>query len=142
MKNQYCLYPIILVALVSLSYVPTFTGEFILDDHHLVKRNPFIRESQPLWSYFTQEDGILAHDGKGEYHTGYYRPVVNISYFLNYKLWGMEASWFRAVNLFLHVATCVLLFLLMAKCFHGGIPLITALFFGLHPANTEVVSWV
>ena len=142
MKHQSCVYLILLLSLVTLSYLPTFTGEFIIDDHPLVNRNPFIYESQSLWSYLTQEDGILTDEGSGEYHTGYYRPLVNISYFLDYRLWGMQAGRFRAANLFFHLATCVFVFLLLAKHYQGAAPLITALFFGLHPANTEVVSWV
>ena len=142
MKHQTCVSLIVLLSLVTISYLPTFTGEFILDDHPLVNRNPFIKESQSLWSYLTQEDGILTDEKRGDFHTGYYRPLVNISYFLDYKLWGMDAGRFRATNLLLHLATCVLLFLLLAKHYQAPVPLITALFFGLHPVNTEVVSWV
>lgn len=142
MKYQSLVCLFVLLSLVTVSYLPTFTGEFILDDHPLVNRNPFLKESQPLWSYFTQEDGIVAGEGSGDCHTGYYRPLVNISYSLDYKLWGMDAGWFRATNLLLHLTTCVFVFLLLAKHYQAAVALIIALFFGLHPANTEVVSWV
>lgn len=142
MKYQNCVFVIILVLLVTLVYLPTFTGEFILDDHPLVNRNPFIKAPQSLSSYLLQEDGISTDDATGDYHTGYYRPLVSLTYYLDYRLWGMHAGSFRAVNLFLHLVTCFLVFRLMSKHYGGAVPLAAALLFGLHPANTEVVSWV
>jgi 4-amino-4-deoxy-L-arabinose transferase-like glycosyltransferase len=142
MKTNYSIHFIILLSLITLAYLPTFSGEFILDDHPLVHENPYIRESRSLWSYFSQEDGVSTHDKRSDYHTGYYRPLINITYFIDYKLWGMRAEGFRAVNLALHLVTCVFLFLAVAKYYKGTVALIAALFFGLHPANTEVVSWV
>ena len=141
MRTNYTIHFLILLFLTTIAYLPTFSGEFILDDHPLVNDNPYIQESPSLWFYFSQEDGVSAHDKAGDYHTGYYRPLINITYFINYKLWGMRAGGFRAVNLAFHLMNTVFLFLLVGKFYKGMVPLITALFFGLHPVNTEAVSW-
>ena len=103
MRTNYTIHFIILLSLITLAYLPTFSGEFILDDHPLVNDNPYIKESRSLWSYFSQEDGVSPHDKGNDYHTGYYRPLINITYIINYKLWGMRAGGFRAVNLVLHL---------------------------------------
>jgi tetratricopeptide (TPR) repeat protein len=108
----------------------------------MVNENPFIRKPQPFLSYFSQEDGTIAHHEGGEYHSGYYRPLVNLTYFLDYTLWGMHAPGFRITNLILHLLTCLLLSMIVWR-YYGGValPLIAALLFGIHPVHTEAVSW-
>jgi len=74
--------------IISVSCIPTFSGQFILDDIAFVKENPYIKEFHTLTSYLFQEDGIF-NDGMGEYYSGYYRPLINFTYTLDYKIWGM-----------------------------------------------------
>lgn len=134
---------LILCFVIIIVYIPTFSGQFILDDHPLVNENPFVKKRQPFISYFLQEDGILAHDRVEDYHSGYYRPLINISYFFDYKIWGMEASGFRISNLIFHLITCLLLFHVLSKYFTNSISVFFAvLLFGVHPVNTEAVSWI
>jgi protein O-mannosyl-transferase len=127
---------------IVLAYFPTFSGDFILDDRPFVKENPYIREFHSPASYLSQEDGILnLHAVRG--HSGYYRPFTNVTYGLDFKIWGLNPSGFRATNLALHLLACILLYLCLRKIVKGtGAPLFATLVFGLHPANTESVSWV
>jgi hypothetical protein len=135
------LLPCLLLA-VLLAYTPTLTGGFILDDFPLVKENPFIRSFHSPAVYLAQEDGTPM-DCPGDYHSGYYRPLINVLYTLDYKIWGLDPGKLRATNLFLHLLTCTILYALL-RCFFacGAGPFWGALFFGLHPANTESVSWI
>jgi hypothetical protein len=66
---------IIVSALIVIAYFPTFTGEFILDDNALVKKNSFIKESHSIAAYFNQEDGIVDKRDLGDYHSGYYFDI-------------------------------------------------------------------
>ncbi|MEW6668800.1 MAG: glycosyltransferase family 39 protein [Thermodesulfobacteriota bacterium] len=127
---------------IVLAYFPTFFGDFILDDRPFVKDNPYIQEFHSPISYLSQQDGILTpHSGKG--HSGYYRPLTNATYSLDFKIWGLNPAGFRATNLALHLLACILLYLCMRKIVKGtGGPLFAILLFGLHPVNTEAVSWV
>ena len=136
------LFPLIISLFITSAYMPTFSGHFILDDRPLVKNNLFIQEfSRPAF-YFFHEDGVCEKSLPG-YHTGYYRPLINLFYTIDYKIWGMKPSGFRATNLILHLFTCVilyyLLFMLLGGCF---IPFAVTLLFGLHPVNTESVAWI
>jgi tetratricopeptide (TPR) repeat protein len=129
---------------VAAVYIPTFSGEFILDDNPLIKNNPYIEKTHSLGSYLAQEDGIT--DVKrtiSTYHTGYYRPLVNFSYRIDYKIWGMEAPGFRATNLILHLLTCFVLYHLIILFVNDQkAALLAALLFSVHPVNTESVSWI
>ena len=114
-----------------------------MDDNSLVKNNPYIKKIHPISSYLAQEDGITDRGDVGSYHTGYYRPLINVTYWLDYKLWGMSAPGFRATNLILHLLSCLLLFKVLVSlvndrhaCFFATV------LFALHPVNTESVSWI
>jgi Flp pilus assembly protein TadD len=134
---------VIMGLLVTLVYIPTFSGGFILDDHALIENNPYIKEPHSLISYFGQEDGIVQSENRPEEHTGYYRPLANLTYRLDYKLWGMKPQGFRATNLVLHVLTSFLLYsfiLLLAHDRQGAFW--AALLYAVHPVNTESVSWI
>ena len=143
MQNKHNILPfLVLCVLITAPYLPTFSGQFILDDHPLVNKNPYIKKFQPFLSYFSQEDGVSAHGKIDDYHSGYYRPLLNITYFFDYKLWGMRATGFRMTNLILHLITCFLLYRILSRCYEGvAVPLIATLLFGLHPVNSETVSW-
>jgi len=141
--NQFWWPYAIISLLVVLVYFPTFSGTFILDDHSLVQNNPYIRQLRPITSYFAQEDGLTDVGDAGSYHTGYYRPLINVTYWLDYKLWGMSAPGFRTTNLILHVLTCLLLFkVLMSLVNNRKACFLATVLFALHPVNTESVSWV
>jgi tetratricopeptide (TPR) repeat protein len=137
-------WPYVIIGLfVALSYAPTFTGGFILDDNALIRNNPYVKELHSLASYLEQEDGIVENESRGDEHTGYYRPLVNLTYWIDYKLWGMKPEGFRTTNLFLHILTCFLLFrfvLLLVNNRHAAFW--ATILFAFHPVHTESVSWV
>lgn len=136
------LYPLILCVFITAVYAPTFSGDFILDDYPLVKENRFIRDFGSPASYLFHEDGV-GKEGLAAHHTGYYRPLVNFFYTLDYKLWGMRALGFRLTNLILHLLTCFILYHIFIQVFGNRlVSFLAALLFGLHPVNTETVAWV
>jgi tetratricopeptide (TPR) repeat protein len=133
----------IITALAFLSYLPTFTGDFIFDDQTLVKNNPYIRELHSLGSYLSQEDGIVDPRDQGLYHTGYYRPLINLTYWIDYRIWNMNPAGFRMTNLILHLLSCLLLYeLIMLLVGHCEGAFWGTLFFALHPVQTEAVTLI
>ena len=133
----------LLAALVTLVYLPTFSGEFILDDNPLVKNNTYIRTLHSPISYLAQEDGVTDECSAGNYHTGYYRPLIYLAYSLDYGLWGLNASGFRTTNLLLHLFCCFVLFHFLQFLVNDRYAAFWAtLIFALHPVNTESVSWI
>ena len=142
-NSHYCWPYIIISLVVVLSYAPTFTGGFILDDNTLIKNNPYVKEPHSLASYLEQEDGIVESENREDEHTGYYRPLVNITYRIDYKLWGMKPEGFRTTNLVFHILTCFLLFRFILLLVNNRQAAFWAtILFALHPVNTESVSWV
>ena len=138
-----CSHYVLMAFLILIAYLPTFTGDFIFDDQTLIKGNPYITQLQSIASYLAQEDGIADPRDKGRFHTGYYRPLINFTYFIDYKLWGMKAAGFRTTNLILHLITCLILYELL-RHLTGYSPgsFWAVLLFALHPVQTEAVSMI
>jgi len=135
-------YLFITVLLVAV-YFPTFSGEFILDDRPLIENNPDIKRIHPPISYLFQEDGITNSPVTSGHHTGYYRPLINISYSMDYLVWGLRAPGFRATNLLFHLLCCCLLYYFVTFLIKDrSAALWATLLFALHPVNTEAVSWI
>ncbi len=134
---------LIIITLTILTYLPTFHGSFLFDDNSLIKDNLYLRESHSAFSYLSQEDGIVDELDKGAVHTGYYRPLANFTYHLDYLLWGMDARGFRTTNAILHLLNILFLYLLISYLFlNRTAAFFSTLIFALHPANTEAISFV
>lgn len=143
-KRAIILWPYAVLALVSvIVYLPTFSGEFILDDNILIKNNPYVNELHSLASYLSQEDGIVDQRDLGVYHTGYYRPLINFTYWIDYKIWGMKPYGFRTTNLVLHIITIFIIFRLIKHLLKNQAAALTScILFAIHPVNTETVCIV
>jgi tetratricopeptide (TPR) repeat protein len=124
------------LALVTLLvYVPVFQAQFIgFDDDEYVFANPHVLGGITLanlrWAFVTN-------------HAGNWHPVTWISLMLNSQYFGSGAGAFHAVNLLLHVANTLLLFLWLygatgAK-WRGAL---VAALFALHPLHVESVAWI
>lgn len=131
---------LIITLLIVAAYLPTFSGDFVLDDMALIKNNPFLRESHSIMEYLNQEDGVVDINDLGIYHSGYYRPLINMTYRLDYRIWGNNAVGFRITNLILHILFGIVLMNFISIFLDRQIAFWIALLFALHPVNTESVS--
>ncbi|HYJ31658.1 MAG TPA: tetratricopeptide repeat protein [Candidatus Binatia bacterium] len=74
---------------------------------------------------------------------GNYHPLTVLSLALNYRLSGLHPASYHWLNLLLHLANTALVFLFIRKL-AGGLwaPVVTGLFFGIHPMHVESVAWI
>lgn len=131
--------PLVLVVLVVLVYAPSLRVPFLFDDADAVLRNPTIRRLDG-WAVFSPP-------ADGSTTTG--RPVVNISYALNYALSGEEVWSYHAFNVVIHALSALALLGLMrrtlialdpsASTFQPALAGLVALVWALHPLQTETV---
>jgi tetratricopeptide (TPR) repeat protein len=124
--------PALLFAAVLLAYANSLGAPFLFDDLGAVQNNPTIRH----WStaLFPPADGSTT--------TG--RPLVNLTFTLNYALHG-DAVWgYHAGNLLIHAGATLLLYGLARRLFAATTApaLWLALLWAVHPLQTESVTCI
>jgi hypothetical protein len=139
-------YAVILLALVTvLAYANSLRNDFVWDDYSVIVDNDFVKSLSNLPGLFSRaylsdpaELGSGAATGSGETT---YRPVVTLSYFADYRLWGLNPFGYHLFNVFLHLVN-VILFYLFLRMFPAvrTAAVLSALFFAVHPVNSEAVN--
>ncbi len=121
-------------------YSNTIGHDFVWDDHSLIVDNHAVRtlDPQTVKQIFAEDSWKVA--GRGG---GYYRPIVTLSYHLDYTLFGGNPTGFHLTNVLINAATCVMVLVFVYLLF-GDILLgmLVALIFAVHPIHTEAVAWV
>jgi tetratricopeptide (TPR) repeat protein len=69
-----------------------------------------------------------------------YRPLVTLSFAIDWAVSNGNASWFHAVNSIWHGLVCVALFFLLSAWFGTTASLAGALLFAVHPVHVEAVA--
>jgi tetratricopeptide (TPR) repeat protein len=130
----------LMLAVVALTYAGVLSGDFVWDDHPLIEGQPLVQELQSLSVYFGRG---FWFDPTHPLPHSFYRPLVTLSYALEWQLWGGRATGFHATNLFLHLVCCVLVFQLARR---AGASAFAAAFgaalFGTLPRLSESVAWI
>jgi tetratricopeptide (TPR) repeat protein len=76
-------------------------------------------------------------------HSGNWHPLTSLSHLLDVQLFGMEPRWHHLMNVFLHLANILLLFVLFDRMTASPWrSLFVAALFALHPLHVESVAWV
>ena len=136
---------VLFLAVIGTYGASLFNG-FVWDDYLSVVHNRFIQSPANLprlfsRSYLTKPSDLvwLEHKdiGSGELT---YRPLVTLSFFLDFWIWRLRAFGYHLTNLLWHLAAVGLVYRLAwrlrpVKTF----ALLTALIFALHPMQAEAV---
>ena len=115
---------------VFIAYLPALLGGFIWDDDAYVTNNPLLTAPDGLrriwFSFYTQSQ---------------YFPLVYTTLRFEYGLWGLHPLGFHLVNVLLHSANALLVWLVLRRLALPGAWLAAAIF-ALHPVQVETVAWI
>ena len=122
-----------LLAMVALVYANTLLNQFTLDDGLYIMRNPQV--TQFSWR------GLLAPNQA----TNVFRPFTFATLAFNWALQGAHPLVFHLLNLLLHAAVTLLLYLLLCALLEETangktVALVAAALFAVHPIHTEAVA--
>ena len=111
---------------------------FHYDDFHSIVDNPHLRDLTNIPTFFVDPSLFSAVP-----ELAMYRPLLLVTYALNYALSGTEVWSYHLLTLLFHL-TCVQLVYAIAKRLLGGRPaaLLAALIFALHPVNSEAINYI
>jgi hypothetical protein len=114
-------------------YGPALHGPFVLDDRALPFMSPTI-EVAPFWSWI-----------------GYVRPLLMLSFWLNYQSGGIQPFGYHLANVLLHFMTSVVVAFIAARLLGWArvegrlrdvLAVLAGALFLVHPAQTESVAYV
>lgn len=129
----------VVFALSFLLYANTLGHDFVWDDRDLIVENSAVTtlNGDTLTKIF-REDFWAGQPGGG-----YYRPLVTLSYHVQYRVFDGSPAGFHLVNVLWNALTCALVFVFVYLLFgNPAFGLAASLIFAVHPVHTENVAWI
>jgi tetratricopeptide (TPR) repeat protein len=142
-----------------LLYGHTLSFPFQFDDEQYLTRNPLIKDLS-TFAYFSDISSFAVMTSRMGLDPDLsfnfiLRPLAYLTFHLNYVTDGLNPRGFRAVNIAVHCANAILVFLVLSQLLGRIpsrrtvtsfslqlIPLTTALLFLVHPLQTESVTYI
>lgn len=143
-----------------LAHGNTLANELFWDDDDNIVKNIYIKDFKYLPQLFTRSQ----IEGSFGQVSNQYRPFLMLTFSLEHHLWGLWAAGYHLTNVLLHIGNSILVFFFIRLLFELGIrnyelgksshfplrtshfgqtaAILTALFFLLHPVQTEAVAYV
>jgi protein O-mannosyl-transferase len=119
----------ILILVVFAVYWPAMRGEFVFDDSALVTENHMIQADNGLYRiWFTTESADCW-------------PITYSALWFQWRMWGNHATGYHVVNIALHAADVVLVWVVLRRLKIPG-AWAAALLFAIHPVNVATVAWI
>jgi tetratricopeptide (TPR) repeat protein len=119
----------LLLLLTVVTYLPALRNGFIWDDDDHLTANPAMRAPNGLrliWSSLS---------------VSRYYPLTLTTFWAQHRLWGLRPLPYHAVNILLHAASAVLLWLILRQLDVRG-AWVAAAIWTVHPVNVESVAWI
>ena len=135
------LVPLCLVVVVGFGvYANSLNGDFIWDDKDLIVKNHYIKNWDNLSVALTRDFFYRSHE---EGKIGYYRPLITLSYMLDYQVWKLNPFGYHLTNLVFHCCNSLLVYLIVWFLSSSlTTSFLSSLLFAIHPIHTESVSWI
>ncbi|HHT9107729.1 MAG TPA: tetratricopeptide repeat protein [Candidatus Wunengus sp. YC63] len=133
-RHVYCLLLPFFISIIV--YLNCLQNSFVYDDDSTIINNYFIRHWSNLPDIFTSKYFVLSAELT-------YRPVVTLSYFIDYTFWHLNPLGYHLTNILLHAINSVLVFIFGFRVFKNRTTaLISTMFFSSYPLFSEVVNAV
>jgi tetratricopeptide (TPR) repeat protein len=139
----------VLALAVGVVYYPAVDAPFIFDDNSAIVDNPSIVS---LWPPVGSADHPGPLNPPPQLPTAA-RPLVNLSFAINYKFGGLNPSGYHAVNVIIHFLSALLLWAITRRTLRlpyfadrfetsaGWLALVVAMLWALDPLQTEAVIY-
>ena len=128
----------VIAALAVLTYHNTFGNSFHFDDTHSIVDNPHIRSLGNIPRFFVDPSTFSVMPD-----AAMYRPLLLVTYALNYAIGDYDTASFHLVSLLLHIANAGLVYLLALRLLGcQRTALLCGALFAVHPVLSEPVNYI
>ena len=138
--------PVILLLIsVALVHIPTLFNPFFIDDYVYIETVKNI-DARKLIDIFTTS--TMGEEAAGVWWTPegplpFYRPIGEMTFAIDYAIWGLRPFGYHLTNLLLHLLATVLVWRLARRLFEmEGWAIVVSGIFALHPIHNEAVAWI
>jgi tetratricopeptide (TPR) repeat protein len=137
LKSKFIATAFLIISLGLFAYINSFENQFIWDDEDAVVNNAYVKDFKYLPNIFKENSIQGAKKG-----SNFYRPLWNISFLLDYKIWGLNPTGYHLTNTILHIINALLLAYLLSGLSCWSIGALAGILFVVHPVHTEVVTYI
>jgi len=121
-----------------ICYANSLLNHFVYDDLLLIQENRLLRNWGNILEIFQTQ--LLYGANKW---SPFYRPLQNLSYLIEFQIWGLAPWGYHLTNTLLHLLNSWLVYGLILKlCSNGKAAFLAGLFFVIHPINVEAVTYI
>ncbi len=136
-------WPLAILAVGAWAYHNSFSGPFIFDDLDAITSNRRLRHLWPLWQMFVD----VPFQMRG-------RPILTLSFALNYALSGFQVWSYHAVNLAIHLLAALTVYGIIRRTLQvprlheryaaaaSSLAGAVAVLWVAHPLNTQSVTYI
>lgn len=142
--SQRAVYLGLLVLLPFGVYANGYGHDFQLDDTYTVATNPWVRSLANVPRYFVDPGTYTSVREQADY-----RPLLQVTYALDYRISGYDMSAWHTTQILLHVVVTLGLFALCRRLLVLGagppsdrLAFLAAAVFAVHPVNAGVVDYI
>ncbi|MCB9792964.1 MAG: hypothetical protein H6741_09575 [Alphaproteobacteria bacterium] len=128
------------LALSAAVYAGLLAAGFVWDDLPLVVHNDYTGELSRVLEYFQVDLWRTSRSANVE--SGYYRPLVLLSFALDRALWGLSPAGHHAQSLAWHLSACAALLYWLRRELPPAGAALGLIVFALHPVQSEAVAWI
>lgn len=121
---------LVILGLVIVAYIPAMQGGYIWDDDDYVTNNENLLSPAGLYDIWFKDNA-----------TPQYYPLVFTTFWIEYRLWGLDPLGYHIVNMLLHACGAILLWRVLRRLAVPGAWLAAAVF-AVHPVCVESVAWI
>ena len=133
--------PLVIALAVLASLGAALWGGFAWDDRPLIVENRLIKDPAEVGTILTS--GFWQAGDRHDRFRSFFRPLVTLTYALDYAVWGLRPFGFHLTNLALHFLCALLVFrLARSEGLAQTSALAGAVLFAVHPVHVESVAWI
>jgi Flp pilus assembly protein TadD len=119
------------IAIITIvAYLPILHAGYIWDDNKHITANLLLRNVAGLHKMWRDRLALPQ-----------YYPLTHTFFWIEYHLWGARPLGYHAVNLRLHAANAIFVWMILRQLGVRG-ALLAAILFAVHPVNVETVGWI
>lgn len=134
-----------LLACAAITHLPSLFNPFFIDDYVYLET---VKDLTPAKVADIFTSSTMGEEASGVWWTPkgplpFYRPIGELTFALDWRLWGLHPAGYHLTNLLLHLVCVYLTWRLARKLVESDMTaFVAALVFALHPVHTEAVVWI